>query len=126
MLRICYSQCWTLCGQLAGPWVQELRSCWNRARSIAGGAKAVVDLKDVTLIDENGETLLSEMRAAGVEFIASGVATKHLLENLKASGERPSRRMICGPPCRSGEASFVITEDQDTPIAGDRTEGRKK
>lgn len=94
MLRICYSQQWKLCGQLAGPWVQELRSCWEHARGIAAGSAAVVDLNDVTFIDEEGETLLVDMRTAGVQFVATGVETKHLIENLKARGERPLRRML--------------------------------
>jgi hypothetical protein len=86
MLRICYSQNdsgqqWTLCGQLAGPWVQELRSCWQNSRRAAGSG-AVADLTDVTFIDENGERLLSEMRSAGVQLVATGVETKHLIENL--------------------------------------------
>jgi hypothetical protein len=67
----------------------------------------VVDLSDVTFIDEDGERLLSEMRGAGVEFVATGIETKHLLQNLKSRGERPLRRLI-GPltdaatPCGSG------------------------
>jgi hypothetical protein len=94
MLRIYYAQQWTLCGQLAGPWVQELRSCWEHASSIATGAAALVDLSDVTFIDEEGEKLLSEMRGAGVQFVAKGVETKHLVENLKGRGERPLRRLV--------------------------------
>jgi len=47
----------------------------------------VVDLSDVTFIDEAGESLLSEMKSAGVTFVAAGVETKHLLENLKAVGK---------------------------------------
>jgi hypothetical protein len=131
MLRICYSQRWTLCGQLAGPWVQELRSCWEHARNIAGGSKAVVDLNDVTFIDENGETLLSEMRGAGVEFVAKGIETKHLLENLKGRGEKSLRRLMrpqddgaaneLYPPCRSGVPSFDLTVD----IPGDATKREK-
>jgi hypothetical protein len=99
MLRISYSdtgvgQRWHLCGQLAGPWVDELRSCWRHARKAAPRSRAVVDLSDVTFIDEGGETLLSEMRGAGVEFVAAGVETKHLLENLKGRGQRPLRRLV--------------------------------
>ena len=106
MLRIYYSQQWTLCGQLAGPWVQELRSCWEHARR-AAGSSAVVDLSDVTFVDEKGERLLAEMRSAGVEFVATGVETKHLLQNLKSRGERPLRRLIGSltgvtTPCSSG------------------------
>lgn len=94
MLRICYSQQWTLCGQLAGPWVQEFRSCWEHVRSLAAGSNSVVDLSDVTFIDEEGEKLLSEMRTAGVEFVATGVETKHLLDNLKGRGEKSLRRLV--------------------------------
>ena len=112
MLRISYSQTeigqqWTLCGQLAGPWVQELRSFWQQTRKSAAETQPVVDLSDVTFIDENGERLLSEMRSAGAQFVAAGVETKHLIENLKGKGERPLRRLVghltnlanpCGEP----------------------------
>jgi anti-anti-sigma regulatory factor len=99
MLRISYSQgedgqVWALCGQLTGPWVQELRQCWDRLRGVAEKSSEIVDLSDVTFIDESGEGLLLEMRKAGVKFLAAGVATKHLLENLTAKGERPLRRSV--------------------------------
>jgi hypothetical protein len=112
MLRISYSQTepgqqWTLCGQLAGPWVQELRSFWQYTRLTGAESRAVVDLSDVTFIDEHGERLLSEMRNAGVEFVAAGVETIDLIDNLKDKGERPLRRLVgrltdvanpCGKP----------------------------
>lgn len=87
MLRICFSdsgegQRFSLCGRLAGPWVKELRACWDYARNLAPRSHAVMDLRDVTFVDLDGEKLLSEMRGAGVEFMASGVEMKHLLENL--------------------------------------------
>ena len=87
---------------MAGPWVQEFRSCWERARGIAAASASVVDLSDVTFIDEDGEKLLSEMRTAGVEFLATGVETKHLLENLKGRGEKSMRRLV---GCWSGETT---------------------
>ena len=52
-------------------------------RSRAAQSRAVVDLRDVTFIDESGEKLLLELEVAGVEFVAAGVETKHLIENLK-------------------------------------------
>jgi hypothetical protein len=108
MLRICYSdaeagQRWNLCGQLAGPWVGELRACWKHARGLAPRSHAVVDLSDVTFIDEAGERLLSEMRRDGVEFVAGGVETKHLIENLKGKGERPLRRLMGHLTCACAE-----------------------
>ena len=92
MLRVCYSdtaqgQRWTLCGRLAGPWVEEVRSCWLYARKLAPRSRAVVDLNQVSFIDRTGEELLAEMQSAGVEFIATGVENKHLLANLSDGKE---------------------------------------
>jgi ABC-type transporter Mla MlaB component len=99
MLRITHAQTeteerWTLCGQLTRPWVAELRACWENGRQVGVTARKVVDLSDVTFIDESGEKLLSEMGSDGAEFIAAGVETKHLLKNLKGKGQRPLRRFI--------------------------------
>jgi hypothetical protein len=84
MFRACYSdtadtQRWSLHGRLAGPWVEELRACWKQAREQAPLARAIVDLKEVTFIDQPGEKLLAEMRGAGARFIAAGVEHQHLV-----------------------------------------------
>jgi hypothetical protein len=114
MLRITHAQTeteqrWTLCGQLTRPWVAELRACWAHGGQVGVNARTVVDLSDVTFIDESGEKLLSEMGSHGAEFIAAGVETKHLLKNLKGKGERPLRRFI-GPPANHCE-KCGITKD---------------
>ena len=101
MLRINHSYAealhrWTLCGQLAGPWVDELRQSWERTCADAPSTRQVLDLSDVTFIDESGEQLLSAMRDQGVEFVAAGVDTKHLLENLAARGQRSLRKLLGG------------------------------
>ena len=84
-------QKWALCGQLAGPWVEEFRSNWEKARARFPGCKLIVDLSDVTFIDESGEAVLRSMKCEGVEFVATGVDTRHLLRNLK-NKQRPSLR----------------------------------
>jgi anti-anti-sigma regulatory factor len=83
---------WILSGQLAGPWVAELRSNWDQVRGRSRGGRYVIDLSDVTFIDESGEGLLGELRDEGAEFVARGVCTKHLLENLKSREKRPFQR----------------------------------
>ena len=83
---------WTLSGQLAGPWVAELRSNWDQVRNRFRGRRHVIDLSDVTLIDFSGERLLAELRDEGAEFVARGVYFQHLLENLKSKEERPFQR----------------------------------
>jgi anti-anti-sigma regulatory factor len=88
---------WTLCGQLAGPWVTELLEEWKRRRGDSPGLELVIDLSDVTFIDEAGEGVLREMRDQGVEFVAKGVETRHTLENL-ATREKPQLRRFVRPP----------------------------
>lgn len=96
--------------------MQELRLCWQQALRTAAPSRAVVDLTDVTFIDEIGETLLGEMRGVGVEFVAAGVETQYLLDNLKHVGERPLRRLV-GPlngsahPCGSLEQETTRSTD---------------
>ena len=116
MLRIIYGrarteQRWTLCGQLRGPWIDELRACWEHRSHEADALQAVVDLSDVTFIDESGEKLLSQMRSEGAAFVASGVETKHLLKHLKAKGERPLRRFIAPLACRSEGPATTKNEE---------------
>jgi hypothetical protein len=99
MFRVSYSdtadgQRWSLYGRLAGPWVDELRSCWKSARDRAPLARAIVDLKEVIFIDEAGETLLAEMRSAGAELIAAGVEHQHLLATLDNHTSPTARRTV--------------------------------
>jgi ABC-type transporter Mla MlaB component len=115
MLRITHAQtgtdqCWTLSGQLTGPWVAELRTCWEHGRRVAGRGHTTVDLSDVTFIDESGESLLSEMRTGGAEFVAAGVDTKHLLKHLRAKGERSLRRCIA-PQAKRHEKSGIAKNE---------------
>jgi len=76
-----------------GPWVDELRSCWRQARKTAPMSRAVVDLSDVTS-STNAVRGCFPRCSGRSEFVAAGVETKHLLENLKAKGERPLRRSV--------------------------------
>jgi hypothetical protein len=104
MLRVSYSesaegQRWCLSGRLAGPWVNELRSCWGQARERAPLARAVVDLREVVFIDEAGERLLAEMESAGAQLVAAGVENKHVIATLRNGSGRPLRRWLedlCG------------------------------
>jgi anti-anti-sigma regulatory factor len=100
MLRITTTgQKLVLQGQLAGPWVAELKSSWDESL-------LVVDLTDVTFIDEGGARVLCAMKDAGVSFIARGVDTKQLLDNLKCKTAPPLRR------CLSWLASDACRKDE--------------
>jgi hypothetical protein len=111
MLRVSHTdnadgQRWSLCGCLAGPWVEELRAYWREVRRSTPRARAIVDLTDVTFIDEAGERLLADMQRADTEFVAAGVENKHVLASLRQQGKRPLRRLMeylgatCGKPAK--------------------------
>jgi anti-anti-sigma regulatory factor len=88
MLRITIAetlseQKWTLEGRLVQPWVSELRSCWTRTETARRERKCVVDLTGVTFIDKSGERALSELSREGAELIATGVYTRHVVDNIE-------------------------------------------
>jgi ABC-type transporter Mla MlaB component len=71
---------WVLQGRLTKRSVAELLSIW-KAQPI--GRRRVVDLDEVTSIDKSGEEALLVMVHDGARFVASGVYTRHLLEQLQ-------------------------------------------
>jgi len=83
-------QRWSLQGHLVGEWADELMSTWRKTRQVGDTRKCIVELIEVTSIDRNGEAVLAELMSQGVEFIASDVYTKHVLQNLRSELE-PSR-----------------------------------
>jgi hypothetical protein len=88
---------WTLCGQLAGPWVTQLRSMWEQCR--LGHPSHVVDLSDVTSIDERGEGLLRTMESDGAKFVARGVDMRHILSHLRSTTKPSLRRSLAHLDC---------------------------
>jgi len=92
MLRITIAetlteQRWTLEGRLVQPWVGELRTSWKSRHRAQNGRTCTVDLSGVTCIDNSGLRFLRSMSKEGTQFIASGIYTKHVLEQLKAGAK---------------------------------------
>ena len=76
-----------LSGRLAGPWVDELRTCCPK-RAVDEAAVCHVDLREVTFIDEAGTTLLSQLYHEGVTLQASGCLTRALVQSLSSRGSQ--------------------------------------
>ncbi len=98
MLRIAINdsaseQRWILQGRLAGPYVDELSSSWEKTRDGRQGRSCVVDLSDVTFIDKGGEEALRTMMKEGAGFIACSVCVKHILESLDRAIPSRHRRV---------------------------------
>src|SRR5258708_34630169 len=89
MLRITIAetateQRWTLEGSLVPPWGGELKTCWKNRHLSQNGRTCTVDLSQITCIDNSGLRLLRTMSKEGTNFIATGIYTKHVLEQLKS------------------------------------------
>jgi hypothetical protein len=81
-------QRWSLQGQLVGQWAAELRLTWREERHEGDTRRCIVELIDVTFIDQTGEAVLAEIMSEGAELVASDVYTKHLLRNLRSESKR--------------------------------------
>src|SRR6202046_679418 len=93
MLKINFSQTaveekWILHGRLSGPWVGELSACWRVNHRTDAGRACIVDLNEVTFIDQSGEQLLRILAEDGVQFTGSGTFIKHVIEHLSVRRER--------------------------------------
>ena len=75
---------WILQGRLTKRSTAELVSSWRASTGRPVTRRRVVDLNEVTSIDKSGEEALSMMVHDGATFVASGVYTCHLLDQLQA------------------------------------------
>ena len=94
MLRItiietALDQTWVLQGRLTKRSVAELLASWKAQPT---GRCRIVDLNEVTSIDKSGEEVLLMMVRDGARFVASGVYTRHLLEQLQ--GGQPKAKQL--------------------------------
>jgi len=72
---------------------------WQAAKTDLQGRKLVLDLKNVTRIDDEGERALSELVQEGASFSSCGVLTKYLLQQLARRNKQSARAAsIMTPP----------------------------
>ena len=81
-------------GKLIAPWVAELRTAWQAANGQVGGPALLVDLRNVTVISQEGENALLELMNAGAKFRCSGVFTKHVIQELRRRSKMDSTKAI--------------------------------
>jgi anti-anti-sigma regulatory factor len=74
---------WIVQGRLVGPWVNELRTTWKKAHRTPDKRACIIDLNDVTFIDKSGEKALTELCKEGAELVATGVYTRHVVQNIE-------------------------------------------
>jgi hypothetical protein len=69
-----------LAGRLEGPWVAETENAWRA--SLRSKRKIVVDLRQLTGVDNAGRDLLAAIHRAEACFIVEGVWTTALIGDL--------------------------------------------
>ena len=69
-------------GKLAHEWVAEAQKAWAALIDIAGKKKVVVDLADVSFVDDHGKELLTLIYRAGSELVGTGPMVTALIEEI--------------------------------------------
>ena len=77
-------------GRLVAPWTAEVESAWRRVGEELHGRKLIVDVRNVTVISQEGENTLYKLMREGARFSGNGVLTRHVLKQL-------ARRCRCKP-----------------------------
>jgi hypothetical protein len=108
---------WILQGRLTKCSVAELISSWRASTVCPSGRRCIVDLDKVTSIDKSGEEALSMIMRDGATVVASGVYTRHLLDEL-------ARRAACRIPIDWCNQVFLVRtfpqhRRQQSPGAGE-------
>jgi hypothetical protein len=71
----------TVDGQLAGDNLQAVETSCDQARS--NGKPIKLFLRDVSVIDEDGQALLRRLATKGVRLTASGLYTSHIVQSIQ-------------------------------------------
>jgi anti-anti-sigma regulatory factor len=70
-------------GKLAHEWVQEAKRAWQATAAMYSNAEIVVDLLDVSFVDDAGHELLSSMRHAGADLLGHGPLMSALIDEIE-------------------------------------------
>src|SRR5271154_3164047 len=97
-----------LYGKLVGPGIGELQRAWENLRPQLGNRRSVIDLNEVTLIDDSADQLLASMLEQGAELAARSMANRWLIQALKAGKTRLAVRSL-----RPRAAVFSHTVDTE-------------
>jgi hypothetical protein len=85
-------------GKLAAACVRELEKCWQAARPLESQGSILVDLTSVTFVDAAGKQLLTQMHEQGTRFLAAGLMTKFLIEEIESGESISACRQPVVPP----------------------------
>ncbi|HSL55318.1 MAG TPA: hypothetical protein VK868_13030 [Pyrinomonadaceae bacterium] len=94
-------------GKLSGPCVNELDKCWQTCPS--SEIALLVDLTNVSFVDEHGKALLARMHNKGIKLFSKSLMTKCLIEEIENT-PATSGDHISSPDQLSSPHSHVASE----------------
>ena len=68
-------------GKLSGPCVDELDKCWREM--LVDRSVLLVDLTNVSFVDEHGKELLARMHNKGIKLFSTSLMTKCLIDEIE-------------------------------------------
>lgn len=86
-------------GKISGLWVDELRRCWESLPPQSPEHQIVIELADVSYIDDAGKVLITRMVQAGAEIWAQGCSTAAIVKSI---GPRAQHECSGAPAKSSG------------------------
>ena len=89
-------------GRLVGPWVAELERVCAEQSAQEEPHRLVIDLCDLTSIDNAGELLLRQLYKNGAALRCSDVMNRYLVERMTVESGKPLEGV--SRPCHSVEA----------------------
>ena len=94
-------------GKLAHEWVHEAETAWAVLKSLTGKHKVLVDLVNVSFVDENGALLLASMRRNGAKLLGGGLLIAALIEEIeRVEDTREEMARQPGPTDYEGEVEI--------------------
>jgi len=79
----------TVDGGLSGENVEPVEVCCLEA--LSDGKSVRLHLRDVTVIDERGRTMLSHLAAEGVDLMANGLYSSYIVDEIRSADRRKRR-----------------------------------
>jgi hypothetical protein len=80
-------------GKLVGPWADELRPACEKAKTDLGDRKLVIEVKNLTCINQAGENVLLDLMNEGVKFRGCGVFTRQMLKQIARRVDKNHKEM---------------------------------
>ena len=85
-------------GKVVREWIPEARRVWME---VSNGKEMIIDLLDVTFVDDWGRKLLTEMHASGACLVGCGPMIGELIEEIHREMPRAQRN-------RAREVMFLL------------------